>query len=262
MNPGRGGRTIYAVGDIHGRYDLLKVLLARIVADAEAQAQAETAACLVFLGDYVDRGPDTPRVLAALVWIARHAPFESVFLSGNHERAMLDYLDDPVRGQEWLEFGGAETLAAYGIALPPDLGPVADHPQLRDALLDRLPASHLAFLRGLRLTFETDSHLFVHAGIRPGVPIAQQQPADLLWIRNTFLDDERSCGKIVVHGHSWSSDAPVTRPNRIGIDTGAYATGVLTAARLRGGEVHFLQARAGGSPRGESTDDPVALRTA
>jgi len=237
--------TIYAIGDIHGCYALMTDLLARIVADAEALPAAETVT-LVFLGDYIDRGPDSAAVLSALIWIARNAPYETVFLRGNHEQAMLDYLEDPRRADTWLEFGGAQTLAAYGVAVPADYGPGADHPALRDALLDRLPASHLAFLRGLPLSWESADHLFVHAGIRPGTAIAAQDPRDLLWIRTSFLDDDRPHGKVVVHGHSWSSGAPVQKANRIGVDTGAYATGLLTAARLRAGTVAFLQAGTAG----------------
>lgn len=236
------GRTIYAIGDIHGRYDLLTALLPQLIADAGSLAEADRP-LLLFLGDYVDRGPDSAAVLSALLWLARDAPVETAFLLGNHERMLLDFIEDPARGRGWLRVGGAETLRSYGVDLPADADAELDHPALRDALLDRLPASHLGFLQGLQLYVETDDYVFAHAGIRPGVAMAAQAEEDLIWIRAGFLDNERPFDKIVVHGHSWSSDEPVHRVNRIGVDTGAFKTGVLTAVRLRGGEVRFLQAR-------------------
>lgn len=234
--------TTYAVGDVHGCYDLLTDLLHRIVADIES-TPASGLVELIFLGDYIDRGPETASVLSSLVWIERNGPLPAIFLKGNHEQAMLDFIADPVQHSPWLRVGGAETLRSYCIAPPDEVGPDADYVELRDLLLDRLPAAHLDFLQRLRLYHENDRYVFVHAGIRPGVAMRAQDHEDLLWIRDEFLANERPAKKRVVHGHSWIDAEPVVRPGRIGVDTGAYRTGTLTAAKLRDGAVTFLQAR-------------------
>ncbi|WP_294394514.1 metallophosphoesterase family protein [uncultured Sphingomonas sp.] len=240
--PGPADAIHYAVGDVHGCYALLTDLLQQIVADLGTQPDGAPAE-LVFLGDYVDRGPASADVLSSLVWMERNSPLTTIFLKGNHEQVMLDYLADPLRYHVWLGFGGAETLRSYGIDVPDDVGPGADHVGLRNALLDAMPAAHLDFVQRLRLYHETERHIFVHAGIRPRVKMAMQDPADLLWIRKGFLDHARPAHKRVVHGHTWDDAEPVVRPERIGVDTGAYETGVLTAARLRGDAVAFLRAR-------------------
>lgn len=242
------GRLVYVVGDIHGRYDLLTDLLDRVVADAGRDPHMRRP-LLGFCGDYVDRGPDSQRVIASLVWLERYAAFDCFFLVGNHEQMMLDWLEDPLAAYGWLHVGGAETLASYGVALPePDGGREAAI-MARNELTDRLPASHLAFLRRLEEQRTIGDYLVVHAGVRPGVALARQAREDLIWIRDSFLASNADHGKIVVHGHSWSSDRPERRSNRIGIDTGAYDTGVLTAVRLDGASVDFIQARAGTEER-------------
>lgn len=235
---GRSDATVYAVGDVHGCYDLLVDLLERIVADAGRSGPGD--ATLVFVGDYIDRGPATSDVLSALIWLERHAPFATVFLRGNHEQALLDYLADPVPHKQWLRVGGRATLQSYGIDVAE--GPLSDaeHHSLRDRLADRLPASHLDFLRRLRLFHETDHFVFVHAGLRPDIPLAEQSPDDLLWIREGFLEERTPGPKRIVHGHTWVDDAPQLLAHRIGIDTGAFKTGVLTAARIRGKDVRFI----------------------
>lgn len=233
--------TTYVIGDIHGCYDLLVDLLQRIAADLEAAAAGSSR--LIFLGDYVDRGPNSAEVLSSLVWIERHGPRPAIFLKGNHDQVMLDYLADPVRNSLWLRIGGAQTLRSYGITVPYEIESETDHLRLRDLLLDKLPAAHLRFLERLRLYHEDDRHVFVHAGIRPGVAMRAQNVEDLLWIREEFLTHERPGKKAIVHGHTWTNTDPVVRPGRIGVDTGAYETGVLTAAKLRGGDVKFIQAR-------------------
>lgn len=237
--------TIYAIGDIHGCYDLMTRLLERIVADV-GRANAADAATLVFLGDYIDRGPATSDVLAALLWLERHSPLPAIFLRGNHEQVMLDYIDHPTRPQQWFRFGGRATLRSYGVPLPEDPVSDADHLELRDRIVDRLPASHLDFLRRLRLTHENEHFIFVHAGIRPGVALRDQKAEDLLWIRKGFLEERRAGRKRVVHGHTWVDEKPEMREHRIGVDTGAFRTGVLTAARIRGEAVDFI-----------STADPI-----
>jgi serine/threonine protein phosphatase 1 len=236
------GQLIYAIGDIHGCYDQLRLLLTQIASDADAYANGRTVT-LIFCGDYIDRGPASREVLDALCWLKRRCPFHLQFLKGNHEQVMLDYIADPVRATAWLRFGGSETLQSYGVTPPSsDDGPEA-HLAARDDLLERLPVAHLRFLEDLELMVGVGDYAFVHAGVRPGVALTSQTEDDLLWIREDFLDTEASHDRIIVHGHTWESDQPQVLPNRIGIDTGAYETGVLTALRIEDDGVTALAVR-------------------
>ena len=239
------GRIIYAIGDIHGCYALLSRLLEAVVADIRA-ISSSARPLLVFCGDYVDRGPQSSGVLAALVWLSRHAPLEVVFLRGNHEAMLLDFLDQPDRCLPWLSRDGGQTLRSYGVEMPDDTAGASaeDCFRLRDELADRMPASHIELLHRLPVLKSCGDYLFVHAGLRPGVPIARQEDDDCLWIGEEFRASDYRFQKIIVHGHSWNSDAPQITPNRIGIDTGAYSTGVLTAVRLEASSIEFIQARA------------------
>jgi serine/threonine protein phosphatase 1 len=229
------GKRVYVVGDIHGRADLLAALHAQIERDARRhQGDAPT---IVYLGDYVDRGPDSKEVLDVL--IGGPLPgFEHVYLKGNHEDMMLRFLAGPP-DPNWLFNGGDATLISYGVEVdfrhfyPPGLE------TLRARLQQSLPAAHRQFLEGLKLYHEEGDYLFVHAGLRPGTGIARQRPADLLWIRDAFLVSGEDFGKTVVHGHTIRPD-PEVRPNRIGIDTGAFYTGRLTSLVLAGSETRFL----------------------
>lgn len=230
------GQLVYAVGDIHGRYDLLQRILRRIVADAAIQANGRRPV-LVFCGDYIDRGPASAEVLAALAWLRRRPDYETHLLIGNHEQAMLRYLADPESGRPWVGFGGAETLAAYGVAAPDVVDDTEAHVEARDRLLDAMPASHLDLLQSLETLVTIGDYAFCHAGARPGRPLAEQTVQDLLWIRGPFLDSTKPFEKMIVHGHSWDGPEPVVRSNRIGIDTGAYETGVLTCIRIEDGRV-------------------------
>lgn len=232
------GRIIYAIGDIHGCYAQLVALLQAIVADIEAAGDAQPVS-IVFCGDYVDRGPESLKVVAALVWLARHAPVDVVFLRGNHESMFLEFLEFPDRALPWLNRDGAQTLASYGVVAGAD----EDCFRLRDRLLDAMPAAHLEFLRGLPVRISCGDYVFVHAGLRPGVAMARQDDQDCLWIGKDFLTADHAFEKVVVHGHSWTTDAPQVTDNRIGIDTGVYATGALTAVRLHGARIAFVQAR-------------------
>jgi Calcineurin-like phosphoesterase len=223
------GRRIYAVGDVHGCADRLEALHAAIAEDLARRPVA--APLLLHIGDYVDRGPDSAGVLARLL-AGPTLPdeVEVVNLMGNHERTMLDALEgDRAAGTDWLFQGGRPTLESYGI--DPD-GP-------REAWARGLPATHLEFLRDLALQRAEGGYLFVHAGIRPGVPLAAQVAEDLLRIRQPFLYTEQDLGAVVVHGHT-PVKAPVVRVNRIAIDTGAVFGGKLTAAVLEGETVGFL----------------------
>lgn len=231
------GSRVYAVGDIHGRADLLAALH-RMIGD-DAAARPVSRRVVVYVGDYIDRGPDSRAVIDILL-DAPLAGFASVHLLGNHEAFLLDFLDDSAVGPDWLFNGGAETLASYGVESPWPFGDPPD--RMQTELRRRLPARHLTFLRDLRLSHVEGDYLFVHAGVRPGVPLDRQARRDLLWIRGEFLDSDADLGKVVVHGHS-IADEPEQRANRIGIDTGAYMTGRLTCLVLEGAERRFLATR-------------------
>lgn len=230
---------IYAIGDIHGRADLLADLH-RVIRD-DAAAHPERDKAVVYVGDYVDRGLQSREVVELLLGEPLQG-FEAIHLKGNHEAMMLDFLDDPAVGAGWLEIGGAATLYSYGVSL--DSGkPMPERLlEAQDRLRGKLPAGHVDFLRGLRLQHVAGDYLFVHAGVRPGVALERQSEDDLLWIRQDFLESSDDHGKVVVHGHSitWK---PEILPNRIGIDTGAFASGTLTCAVLDGTERAFLHAR-------------------
>jgi serine/threonine protein phosphatase 1 len=237
------GAVIYAVGDVHGRYDLLKKALAQIATDC-AEATTPRPPMLILLGDYIDRGPDSAKVMQALVWLRRRGAFELRLLKGNHEQGLMGFLEDPERRCDWLDYGGTDTLASYGVAPPP---PGADSQVLtraRDALLDQMPASHQQLLEELEPMVLVGDYAFVHAGVRPDRPLAEQTEADLLWIRRGFVDAPGPFERVIVHGHTWLSEQPQVCEHRIGLDTGAYATGVLTVARLDEDGARLVQVRA------------------
>ena len=213
----------YAIGDVHGRSDLLETLYARIAAFHAAHHGAR-AATLVHLGDYIDGGPDSPGVIDRLM--AGMPGFRSVCVRGNHEVMMLACLDTDERQVwwNWLGNGGDETLASLGLRHP--LGGYDP-----TALARALGRRRIAWLRSLPVHYQAEGYLFVHAGIMPGRPLAEQEEHDLLWIRGRFLDSDADHGFRVVHGHT-PADAPQVRPNRIGIDTGATSRGCLTAVVL------------------------------
>jgi serine/threonine protein phosphatase 1 len=244
--PSTEGRLIYAVGDVHGRLDLLDDLLAKIVDDIAASPQAGPPV-LIFLGDYVDRGAHSRGVIDRLIALERQPNLELRVLKGNHEQALLTFLEDPEFGPSWIQNGGAATLASYGVAAPQTRLPPEPWVQARDALAQALPPEHLRFLRSLELCVEYGGYIFVHAGLRPGVPIDRQTERDMLWIRAEFLEERRPFAKMVVHGHTPEAE-PYMGPVRIGLDTGAYATGVLTAGRLFDADRRILQATAHGDP--------------
>ena len=237
--PGRvpDGERIYAIGDIHGRLDLLKMLAAAI--EDEQRSLPPARPTLVFLGDYVDRGPESRGVIDWL--IERPLPgFERVHLRGNHEDWFDSFRSDTGVGPSWFYCGGVETLASYGVraALGED-DPLRLQAMQAD-LAATLPASHRAFLRALELYRAIGGYLFVHAGVRPGVPLAEQSMDDLLWIRDSFLHASADHGHVVVHGHTIVGEVEV-RHNRIGIDTGAFATNVLTCLVLETDRYRLVQ---------------------
>ncbi|MHA1112880.1 MAG: metallophosphoesterase [Alphaproteobacteria bacterium] len=234
------GTRVYAVGDIHGRADLLDELHRMIAEDAAGVAAARRV--VVYLGDYIDRGFESRRVLDILI----DAPldgFEAVHLLGNHEQALLDFLADVGTGPAWMSFGGDATLVSYAVGLPAKLDRRSRLEVARADLKRRLPDAHLDFLRNLALYHVEGDYLFVHAGIRPGVALEKQSREDMIWIRDAFLNSSVDHGRIVVHGHTIHPDlgAPDMQTNRIGIDTGAYASGRLTCLVLDGAQRRFLQ---------------------
>lgn len=232
------GAAVYAIGDIHGRVDLLEILLARIAADA-ARHPADTTRTLVFLGDYIDRGIASRGVIDRLL-VDPLPGFRTVRLVGNHEEALLDFVEDRPGAMDWLHYGGLDTLLSYGVplrGLPSTPERVAE---LRAGLVAALPPEHLAFYRSCALHHVEGDYVFVHAGVRPGVPLDQQDPRDLLWIRDDFLrSPEPLPGKVVVHGHT-ICDLPQDRGHRINVDTGAFVSGRLTCLVLRGRQRAFL----------------------
>ena len=230
------GRRAYAIGDVHGRLDLLKQLLGLIEDDVRKRPSMRCD--LIFLGDLVDRGPDSAAVVEFLRTY-RPAFARPCFLMGNHEEVMLRALGgDETLFTQWMKFGGAECAQSYG-ASPAALRrmPATDAIAKLKGLV---PRAHLEFLAGFRDTVTFGSYLFVHAGIRPGIGLADQSLTDLHWIREPFLEDERDHGYVVVHGHTICEEIEIL-PNRIGIDTGAYRTGVLSALGLEGTDRWFLQ---------------------
>lgn len=229
------GMRLYCIGDIHGRRDLLQELHGKIGDDAVG---FEGAKRLVYLGDYIDRGLQSREVIEELLE-APLAGFESVHLLGNHEQTLLDFLQYPKQAAGWLVWGGRETLASYGVPLPPGFR-TPDVMALRDELQARMPVRHLEFFRRMSMTHVAGDYLFVHAGIRPGVPLQEQNDSDLLWIRRDFTESTESHGHVVVHGHSICEDVEIL-PNRIGIDTGAFYTNVLTCLVLEGDGRRLLQ---------------------
>ena len=232
------GLRIYAIGDIHGRLDLLNRLLSQV---AEDITQFPTIRPIyVFLGDYIDRGTSSRETVDRL--IEHGASHECIFLKGNHELIAVACLSDRAKIDQWLRLGGMETLASYGVA--PEL--FANRKQAAGTQLafhNALPPAHFRFFGNLQVSFSCGDYFFVHAGAKPHVPLSHQRESDLLWIRGEFLSSAYDFGKIIVHGHTPSLDIEV-RPNRINIDTGAFATGRLTCLVLEGESLSLIDTAA------------------
>lgn len=222
---------IYAIGDVHGRSDLLRETIAGI--DDDLRRRPITYAAEVYLGDYIDRGADSKGVLDIL--IARMADNNVICLRGNHEAVLEDFLDDAGVLDGWRRIGALPTLASYGVNVPKN----ATAADVQQALLAVFPHTHEMFLHGLRNSIRCGDYLFVHAGLRPNVALSAQEPYDLLWIREDFLNSTINHGVFVVHGHT-PVPHPDIRANRINIDTGAYRSGVLTCIAIEGSEILVL----------------------
>jgi serine/threonine protein phosphatase 1 len=229
------GLRIYAIGDIHGRADLLGEIEDRIRADHAAHPIRR--AMVIYLGDFIDRGRHSREVLEYLCRVGGDG-LERRFLSGNHEQTLLRFIDQPHIVHSWRRFGALETLYSYGV----DVRALMRHEgalQAHAAFLEAFPQEHLDFLQGLETMLVVGGYCFVHAGLKPGVPIERQSASDVLWIRDEFLNFRGDFGKVVVHGHT-PVDQPVRLANRINVDTGAYLSGRLTAVVLEGQDARFL----------------------
>lgn len=233
---GSEGKRVYAIGDVHGRFDVLEELLDQIQAHAQSASRVETH--LIFLGDLIDRGPQSKQVIERVM---RPIPgMDKVhFILGNHEEAIVRGLSgEPNLLKSWLKHGGYDTAESYGI----ERGVLIEKPDdvLEHVLSSTIPSSHLKFMGSFLDSIRFGDYLFVHAGVRPGIPLKRQWPQDLRWIRDEFLNSDTDFGAVVVHGHTISG-AITEKSNRIGLDTGAYSTGKLSAVWIEGKERGYLQ---------------------
>jgi diadenosine tetraphosphatase ApaH/serine/threonine PP2A family protein phosphatase len=235
---GARGWRAYAVGDVHGRLDLLEQLLDKIHEDVSRRPARKVL--LVFVGDLIDRGPSSAQVVERLRTY-RQSPVETVFLLGNHEEVLLRILaGEADLITKWRSFGGKECLESYGVDSAKLAG--LTNEEALEIVRKAIPKNHVEFLQSFDDSCRFGDYLFVHAGIRPGVEIDQQRQSDLRWIREPFLFDETDHGFVVVHGHTIRSEVEM-RPNRIGIDTGAYKSGVLTALAIERSDNWLLDTR-------------------
>jgi serine/threonine protein phosphatase 1 len=232
--------VVWAVGDIHGRADLARALLDAIRADLSAVETGRKV--IVFLGDHIDRGSDSRGVLNQLCDLEADPALEVHFIRGNHEDRMEAFLTDPAVGPSWCDYGGRDTLFSYGVSPPTMRGDIPGWGETARALARALPEPHHRLLQRQQLSVTIGDYFFCHAGVRPGVRLADQLPEDLMWIRQPFLDHPAPFEKVVVHGHT-PTEVVVSDDRRIGIDTGAYATNVLSAVRLAGQGRLLLQAK-------------------
>lgn len=228
------GQRVYAIGDIHGCRNQLAELTEVILRDSESGPKEQK---IIYLGDYVDRGPDSHGVIEDV--LNPDPKFEVRYLRGNHDQIMLDFLTDSSIYSTWERLGAQETLLSYGVTPPQTFEP-DEMERTRELFIDALPRRHRIFFENLLSFTEVGHYYFAHAGVRPGVRLEDQEPDDLLWIREPFLSSKADFGKVVVHGHTPRA-RPIERRNRIGIDTGAYMSGCLTAVVLEGPDVRFIQ---------------------
>lgn len=231
--------AVYAVGDVHGRFDLLQRMETLIEADAAAIGGKKL---LVMLGDYIDRGPQSGQVIDHLL-----APppdsFTRICLAGNHEQMLIEFMREPSAQHDWLQYGGVDTLMSYGVTMA-ELQEAAKTPRrLKRLVQAAIPAEHFNFIETLPSLLTMTGYTFAHAGIRPGIALESQEDEDLLWIRHVFIGSTEDFGSVVVHGHTPIRSAEIW-PNRIAIDTGAFATGLLSAVKVKP-EVRILEARLG-----------------
>ncbi len=235
-NAGPQAITTYVVGDVHGCFTELKSLLSKIEADTIHENNRGKR--VVFVGDLIDRGPDSFKVVD---YLSKYKPenIETIYLMGNHEEIFLKVLagKESVLGS-WLEYGGRSTARSYGVN---NLGEFHINPEsLMRRIQARVPESHIGFIKSFRIYYQFENYLCVHAGIKPKVPLEKQNPKDMMWIRDKFLNYKKPHSHIVVHGHTIVEE-PEILSNRVAVDTGAYAGGKLTAARIENGDVKFIR---------------------
>lgn len=231
------GERVYAIGDIHGRNDLLQMLLKKLEVDAQTFKGKITLVCI---GDYIDRGPDSKGVIDTLMTQVPTA-WQKVFLRGNHEQAMLDFMENPVLRTEWLGWGGVQALESYGIPLYGPKGARAPDALAAELALALEETGHKAFFEATQLTHVSGNYLFVHAGVRRGIPLEKQMANDLIFIREDFIRRAHDLPYRVVFGHTILLE-PLVEDDRIGLDTGAFQSGTLTAVKLEGEALEILQA--------------------
>lgn len=234
---------VWAIGDLHGCLDLTQAMLAEIGRHEGEDARPR----VVFLGDYVDRGPASREVLDLLIGLRDEAQVRPTFIRGNHDFMMQAFLRGPDAGPAWLAMGAEATLRSYNVQPPLTASP-SQWRSVQAAFAHSVPEAHVAFLETLQHAAVQGDYIFTHAGLRPGRALAKQKPTDLMWIRQDFLKDTRRLEKVVVHGHTVTA-APFRDHRRIGVDTGAYASGVLTAVRFEGVERRFVQVQRGARGR-------------
>ena len=230
---------LYAIGDLHGHLDEHNILYA--ILENEIAKRPEKKHVIIYLGDYVDRGPDSYRLIDRLIKIQNSdSPATHIFLKGNHENAFIGYMDSPLSWSKWLDYGGMDTAESYGITFATDILIPSEHEALQQKLLQNVPVEHYTFLNTLETKYVARDYAFVHAGIQPGVPLSEQDEEDLIFIREPFLSWPHPHEKCIVHGHTITQTPNIT-PHRIGIDTGLYRYGVLTCAIFEDNNVSLLQ---------------------
>jgi serine/threonine protein phosphatase 1 len=236
--------VVFAIGDVHGRADLLRTLLTFIRTGHSESGNEKTV--VIGLGDYVDRGPDSAGAIQALCDFRRDYNMELVWLRGNHEAMFANFMEAPNQiGPEWLAQGGLETIRSYGC----DVGRRPyDFDKVRDDMARRLPIQHIGFLENLRSSFTIGDFFFCHAGVRPNIALTSQSERDLMWIRSGFADRDMPFDKVIIHGHT-PVTAPEVRIHRINIDTGAYISGVLTCLAIDNRSIGFIQSTIDGARR-------------
>ncbi len=234
--PSRITQLTYAIGDIHGYDDHFERLIDRIRIDAELAGEKPR---VVLLGDYIDRGPKSRQVLDRILRLEAAPWCDLIALKGNHEDALLRFLDDPLFGDTWRTWGGAATLASYGIDMPFFVSRAEVWEETSEAFSRAIDPVHRAMLERLPASYQDGDYLFVHAGVDPDRPLSEQGPETWMYIRGRFLRAEKACDYVVVHGHT-PEDEPSDLPWRIGVDTGIYFNGILTAVRLHGETRRFL----------------------
>lgn len=237
------GRLIYAIGDVHGRNDLLVRMMQQIRQDCGPRVRSgDDRAVVILLGDYVDRGGQSMQVINHILDLRVAGEFEIKALKGNHEEAFLKFIEEPEFGPTWALHGGVETLASYGVRAPSPRDTLEHWEKAHADFVGAVPPFHRSFLETLSLTATFGDYVFVHAGVQPGRPLSEQQEHNLLWIRGEFLRHREPFEKRVVHGHTPAARVEILK-TRIGVDTGAYASGVLSAVRLFEGQENIIQAR-------------------